>query len=66
MSQNELKEINERLSHIEKICTRMDKHISFVGSVYDSVEKPLSYVKNKVENFLKISNDKKLPIKDYD
>ena len=66
MSQNELKEINERLARIEKICTRMDRHISFVDSVYDSVVKPLSYVKNKVENFLKISNDKKLPIKDYD
>jgi len=70
--QNELKEINKRfaniekkLANIEKICIRMDKHISFIDNVYDSVEKPLIYVKNTIENLLKISN-KTLPIKDYD
>ena len=63
--QKELAEIKDRLDRIEKICTKMDRHISFIDRVYDSVEKPLSYIKNRVENFLKINNEKKLPIKDY-
>ena len=63
--QKELADIREQLNRIEKICTRMDRHITFIDTVYNSVERPLSYVKNRVENFLKINNDKKLPIKDY-
>ena len=47
------------------MCERMDKHISFIDRVYDCVERPLAYVKNRVENFLNINNEKKLPIKDY-
>ena len=65
MAEKELIEIKNRLERIEKMCERMDKHISFIDRVYDSVERPLSYVKNRVENFLNINNEKKLPIKDY-
>ena len=65
MAEKELIEIKNRLERIEKICERMDKHISFIDRVYESVERPLSYMKNRVENFLNINNEKKLPIKDY-
>ena len=65
MAEKELIEIKNRLERIEKMCERMDKHISFIDRVYDSVERPLAYVKNQVENFLNINNEKKLPIKDY-
>ena len=65
MAEKELIEIKNRLERIEKMCERMDKHISFIDRVYDSVERPLSYMKNRVENFLNINNEKKLPIKDY-
>ena len=65
MAEKELIEIKNRLERIEKICERMDKHISFIDRVYDSVERPLSFMKNRVENFLNINNEKKLPIKDY-
>ena len=65
MAEKELIEIKNRLERIEKMCERMDRHISFIDRVYDSVERPLSYMKNRVENFLNINNEKKLPIKDY-
>jgi len=60
MSEKELKEINERLIHIEKICVRMDRHISFVDRTYESFEAPLSFIKQKFD--LLLGTTKPLPI----
>jgi len=62
--EKELKDIKLRLERIEKICLRMDKHISFINKIYDSVETPLSYIKQKFENMMNIENKKLLPLRD--
>jgi len=61
MSEQALKEIKEQLDRIEKICERMDRHISFVDRVYDGFEAPLAFVKAQFENTFGI---KTLPVKD--
>ena len=40
----------------------MDKHISFINKVYDSVETPLLYIKQKFNNMMNIENEP-LPIR---
>ena len=52
----ELKNINIRLDRMEKILNRLDKHISFINNVYDSVEAPLIYIKQKF-NMMNITKE---------
>jgi hypothetical protein len=44
-----LDKIEERLGIIEKDCSTMSNHISFVEKTYKAVKFPLEYVKNKIE-----------------
>jgi len=44
-----LEKIEERLGIIEKDCSTMSNHISFVEKTYKAVKFPLEYVKNKIE-----------------
>ena len=39
-----LSEIDEKLNQLNKSCTNMDEHISFVESVYDTMKKPFAYI----------------------
>ena len=45
--EEELKNITIRLDRMEKILNRLDKHISFINNVYNGVEAPLMYIKQK-------------------
>jgi hypothetical protein len=54
--EEELKNISRRLDRIEahlaviqKDCSTMSNHISFVEKTYRAVKFPLEYVKNKIE-----------------
>ena len=62
--EKDIKDIKERLDRIEKICHKMDRHISFINNVYDSVEKPLVFIKQKFENVMGIESQQVLPIRD--
>jgi archaellum component FlaC len=44
-----LERIEERLDTIQKDCSSMSSHISFVEKTYNAVKFPLEYLKNKVE-----------------
>ena len=44
-----LDRIEERLDIIQKDCSSMSNHISFVETTYKAVKFPLEYLKNKVE-----------------
>jgi hypothetical protein len=54
--EEELKNIIIRLDRMEKILNRLDKHISFINNVYDSVETPLMYIKQKF-NMMNITKE---------
>ena len=44
----ELKQIKEELAEIKKICSRMDRHVSFVESTYHTVRTPFNWLLNKI------------------
>jgi hypothetical protein len=44
-----LERIEERLDTVQKDCSSMSSHISFVEKTYKAVKFPLEYLKNKVE-----------------
>jgi len=44
-----LDRIEEHLVTVEKDCSKMGTHISFVEKTYNAVKFPLEYLKNKVE-----------------
>ena len=44
-----LDRIEERLGIIQKDCSSMSNHISFVETTYRAVKFPLEFLKNKIE-----------------
>jgi hypothetical protein len=60
---NKLDKLEERLNIIEgkqesiSIGTdNMNNHINFINNVYDNVKRPLSYVTNKINNYIEYNN----------
>ena len=47
----ELRELKDAINKLVGTCDRMDSHISFVEATYDTLKKPLDFVKEKV-NYL--------------
>lgn len=43
-------------SDISPNCSRMDKHISFIESVYNNVKSPMDYICNSINRFRLINN----------
>jgi archaellum component FlaC len=61
---NDIKEIKENtillaeiLKNINKSCSNMDSHISFVGKVYNKVREPLNYIKSAYQYYASIEQD---------
>jgi len=40
------------IRELQRICRRMDNHISFVEGLYSTVRTPAQYVLNRVENWM--------------
>ena len=49
--EGEVYELKVLINQLIKTCERMDEHISFVETTYDTLRKPLDFVKEKV-NYL--------------
>lgn len=49
--EKELQELKQVILNLKDTTKRMDDHISFVESTYDTLKKPLDFVKQKV-NYL--------------
>lgn len=45
----------QKIERIEKDCNRMDKHISFIESIYETLKKPIHYIAYAF-NYHKIQN----------
>ncbi len=43
---------------IKNNSINMNNHIDFINNIYDNVKKPLSYVTNKINNYIEYSNNK--------
>lgn len=46
--QEEIQKLREDVRQLSLICGRMDKHISFVDKVYDTVKTPLEFIVNTI------------------
>lgn len=49
--EGEVYDLKVLINKLIKTCERMDNHISFVENTYDTLRKPLDFVKEKV-NYL--------------
>lgn len=49
--ESEVYDLKVLINKLIKTCERMDNHISFVENTYDTLRKPLDFVKEKV-NYL--------------
>ena len=49
--EGEVSDLKVLINKLIKTCERMDNHISFVENTYDTLRKPLDFVKEKV-NYL--------------
>lgn len=58
---NKLEKEEKRIDNIESSCEKLSNHIDFVETTYNTLRTPLDFVKNKVENYLGYSDNKKLP-----
>jgi chromosome segregation ATPase len=45
----EVKGLKENQTELNKSCSRMDSHISFVEETYQTLKNPLNIFKNKIE-----------------
>ena len=45
---SELKEIRQEIRDLKKTCSKMDNHVEFVESVYETVRAPVSWILSKV------------------
>lgn len=45
---DEVKELRKDIQNLLLVCGRMDNHISFVDSVYDSIRNPLQILGRKL------------------
>lgn len=48
----EVQSLKEIVLRLEKSCSRMDDHITFVDHVYDKVQAPFNFVLNKVSRVM--------------
>lgn len=48
----EVLSLKEIVLRLEKTCSRMDNHITFVDHVYDKVQAPFNFVLNKVSRVM--------------
>ena len=65
----EILQINKKLDYILEIlakqnqtCKKLDNHVEFVESTYNSVRELLNYIYNKVNNIMGNSEKKSLPM----
>ena len=49
--ESEVYDLKVLINKLIKTCQRMDNHISFVENTYDTLKKPIDFVKEKV-NYL--------------
>ena len=49
--------MDENSKSVEKNCSKMGKHILLIENVYESVRKPLTYIKNNITIKLNTSAD---------
>lgn len=50
------KKILSKLDNIEKSCTNMDNHISFIEIIYESLKNPLQIISNISMPFNSLTN----------
>ena len=48
----EVKMLTEIVVRLEKSCSRMDDHITFVDHVYERVQRPMNFVLGKVSRLM--------------
>ena len=64
----DIQNLTQEVLKLQKICSRMDNHISFINSVYSSVRTPLEYIRQKFNYFVSYDipskNDRSLPLKE--
>jgi hypothetical protein len=48
--EQKIEELGKEIAELKIICSRMDKHISFVETVYDKFSTPLHLMKQKIES----------------
>jgi archaellum component FlaC len=58
---SELQTIKVRLNSLQGNCSRMDNHIDFVETVYESVRHPLEFIRKRISG-----SNTPLPIKESD
>jgi len=57
-----LKQINQRLDNIEKHLKIVNEHVTFIENTYSSVRFPLSFIKNKIEQIMRMEPTPNLPM----
>lgn len=45
--EKEIKEMKEMLKELLKVCGRMDNHITFVESVYQTLKNPIESIRSR-------------------
>jgi len=56
-----LEYMDENSKSVEKNCSKMGKHILLIENVYESVRKPLTYIKNNID-FIMNNDSNELPV----
>ncbi len=54
--EEQLNKMNTIQEEVKKSTLNMDNHIEFINDIYDNVKKPLSYVSNKINNYMDYSS----------
>lgn len=59
---SDVKALTEAVRRLEVTCSRMDRHISGVESIFEQVQAPASYVKRQIERLMGVpTTDLQLP-----
>lgn len=58
---NTIEELRNDIQSLQKICGRMDDHISFVNSTYDTMRAPLGAIMSLAKRTLRHDDTSSLP-----
>jgi archaellum component FlaC len=47
--ENSIELLRIEIVKLQQICSRMDKHITFVEDTYETLKNPIGIIKNKIE-----------------
>ena len=57
--------LEEKMENIDKSGSKMNKHIDFINTAYDTIKEPLNFVTKNVKRFMGLDDQSDLPAIEY-